>query len=353
MISYFLGANAPGGFYSLYDGLIDLNQAKAVYILKGGPGCGKSTLMKELAHRAEAAGQPVEYILCSGDPNSLDAILLPRLGVAVVDGTAPHVVEPKYSGVVEQYLNLGDCYRTSGLTPHREEIVRLLAANSACYPRAYRCLSAAADIGFDCRSILLTKELETALARRAKGIVTRQLHQKGSGTGTVQTRFLSAITCQGKLCQWETVQAQCRQVVELEDSYGFASLLLTPLVTAATAAGHDVVACPDPMAPDRLAHLLLPGLGLAFVTPDPELPYTGKSHRRIRIDAMVDSDLLRRSRPRLRFARKVAAALTEEAVASLAQAKGIHDELESVYNPHVDFGQVHAMAAILGDKLGL
>ena len=44
-VQYFLGANSPQGFYSLYDQLIDRHIARAVYILKGGPGCGKSTLM--------------------------------------------------------------------------------------------------------------------------------------------------------------------------------------------------------------------------------------------------------------------------------------------------------------------
>ena len=89
-IQYFLGANSPSGFYSLYDHLLPPERANRFYILKGGPGCGKSTLMRQVARRAEEAGETVEYTLCSCDPDSLDAILLPRLGVAIVDGTAPH-----------------------------------------------------------------------------------------------------------------------------------------------------------------------------------------------------------------------------------------------------------------------
>ena len=77
-VRYFLGANSPAGFYSLYDQLIDPAEAEAVFILKGGPGCGKSTLMKRVAAAAEERGLQVEYIPCSGDPDSLDAILLRR-----------------------------------------------------------------------------------------------------------------------------------------------------------------------------------------------------------------------------------------------------------------------------------
>ena len=59
---------------------------------------------------------------------------------------------------------------------------------------------------------------------------------------------------------------------------------------------------------------------------------------------MADGEAPGRSRPRLRFAKKVSAALEEEAVSSLAQAKAMHDELEAIYNPHVDFHRVDQMA---------
>ena len=112
-----------------------------------------------------------------------------------------------------------------------------------------------------------------------------------------------------------------------------------------------MVACPDPMAPDRLAHLLVPEAGLAFLTSTPAQPYLGKSCRRLRLESMADRELLNHCRPRLRFARKVSDALVEEAVASLAQAKGLHDELEALYNPHVDFPRVYRTADALADEL--
>ena len=38
---------------------------------------------------AQEAGLETEYILCSGDPDSLDAVILPGIPAAIVDGTAP------------------------------------------------------------------------------------------------------------------------------------------------------------------------------------------------------------------------------------------------------------------------
>lgn len=97
-VRYFLGSNSAGGFFSLYDQLIDLEQAQRVYILKGGPGCGKSTLMRMVGKELEGAGVRGEYILCSGDPDSLDGVVFPELGVALVDGTAPQGSGPKSTG---------------------------------------------------------------------------------------------------------------------------------------------------------------------------------------------------------------------------------------------------------------
>ena len=79
-------------------------------VLKGSAGCGKSTMMRRIGEAMEERGEEVEYLHCSGDPASLDGVRFPRLRTAVVDGTAPHVVEPRYPAAVERYVDLGVCY---------------------------------------------------------------------------------------------------------------------------------------------------------------------------------------------------------------------------------------------------
>jgi hypothetical protein len=352
-VRYFLGANSSHGFYSLYDQLIDPAHAKSIYILKGGAGCGKSSLMKRVAEQMEAAGLSVEYIYCSGDVNSLDAILIPEKKAAIIDGTAPHVFEPKYPGLVEHYVNLERCYDPKGLAPLRNEIIKCSNGYQSHYSRAYHCLSAAAEIEEDQRATLITPLLEEHIIKRTKGVLSRELKGKGKGAapGTVKQRFLSGITHDGAVCFFDTADVLCKRVYELADSYGLAHIMLTYLLTAAVAAGHDVIACPSPMTPGRLEHLLIPGLSLAFLTSSPAMKYDKRPARRIRLDAMADGELLRRSKPRLRFSKKVSAALVEEAVSSFGQAKAVHDELEVLYNPHVDFGEVYRTADAITAQL--
>ena len=136
-VQYFLGANAPGGFYSLYDQLLPRGEARAVYILKGGPGCGKSTLMRWVGQTMAEEGLPTETILCSGDPDSVDGVYVPAWQVAYVDGTAPHVREVPFPAASGAYLDLGQFYRCEELVPKLPELMRLTERYRAHYARAY------------------------------------------------------------------------------------------------------------------------------------------------------------------------------------------------------------------------
>ena len=351
-VRFYLGANSPSGFYSLYDQLIDPAQAEDYFLIKGGPGCGKSTLMRRVGRAMEEHGLEVEYIQCSGDPDSLDAVAVPALRSALVDATAPHVIEPKYPGVTGRYLNLGECYDTPALKEIKDQIIGCMKGYQGCYARATRCLSAAAEIDGDCRSLLLTPAVEEKLAKRARGILSRECRRTGGGPGKAVQRFLDAVTCQGVLCNFDTAEALCKRIYELCDTYGLAHTFLTHLAAGAMAAGYDVIVCPDPMAPERMRHLLIPALSLGFVSSSGELPYTGRRpYRRLRLDPMTDPELLHRNKARLRFSRKVSAALVGEAVESMVQAKAMHDELEALYNPHVDFERVNAIADHIAEEL--
>ena len=87
---FFLGANSGLGFQNLFGPFCEPENFYDLIVLKGGPGAGKSTLMRRVGEAAEKRGEQVEYLYCSGDPDSLDGVHIPRLKTAIVDGTAPH-----------------------------------------------------------------------------------------------------------------------------------------------------------------------------------------------------------------------------------------------------------------------
>jgi len=87
----FPGANTPQGFYSFYDQIIPPD-ATRIMVIKGGPGMGKSTFMKRIGEEMVSRGFDIEFHHCSSDNNSLDGVTVPSIGVALIDGTAPHRV---------------------------------------------------------------------------------------------------------------------------------------------------------------------------------------------------------------------------------------------------------------------
>jgi hypothetical protein len=340
--NFFLGANSGDGFQNLFYQLAEDSTLRDLIILKGGPGVGKSTFMKQIGRAMEDAGTAVEYLWCSGDPDSLDGVYLPELHCGVADGTAPHVLEPAYPAAVQRYVDLGRFYDLTAAKENREEIIRLTEENHRAYARAYHSLKAA-------RQVELEAETETGRTfdcrraqRRLRGILAREFRGRGEESGKVQKRFLGSVTHRGYIWRFDSVEALCPKVYEFSDSCGLAAESFRQIAGTAAERGWDVITCPCPEEPGRLEHLLIPGLGLAFVTSRPGMEYPGKICRRIRMDAMAHPE----DRARLRFAARMAGLLRRDGVAALQEAKDFHDALEAVYNPYVDFDGVRAQAAL-------
>ena len=62
---YFLGGNTSKGFYSLYRSILSQDEARRIICIKGGPGTGKSSLMKKVGNLFFEKGYNVEYHHCS------------------------------------------------------------------------------------------------------------------------------------------------------------------------------------------------------------------------------------------------------------------------------------------------
>lgn len=144
-VYFFLGANSEEGFFSLYDQLLG-GRLDDLMILKGGPGCGKSTFMRRVGAAMERAGERVVYSTAQGDPNSLDGAIFLDRNAAIVDGTSPHVLEPTYAVASERYVDLTRFYDVEVAKARRAEIVALSDEYRAHYRSAYRILHAMGEV---------------------------------------------------------------------------------------------------------------------------------------------------------------------------------------------------------------
>ena len=128
-VDFFLGATTPAGFKGYFEPM-RREPGMQMYLIKSGPGCGKSTLMKQLAQKAEQQGQSIERVHCASDPDSLDGVIFLDQKRAIIDATAPHVVEPDAPGADELVVSLYHTIDAGKLAPHRDEVKALFARNT-------------------------------------------------------------------------------------------------------------------------------------------------------------------------------------------------------------------------------
>lgn len=350
---FFLGCNSERGFVSKFENAYDPTDGWRAFIIKGGPGTGKSTLMKKVAAKLSEKGEKVIISPCTGDPDSLDAVIAPGLKVIIMDGTAPHIVEGTYIGASERIVNLGAAFDNEMLYENREKIIGISDKISKTYSKVYRYTSILGAFENDIHKMLLPTVKRDKINSYCRNFAKSRL-KKLPKKGTETVCFLDAITCRGKMFFDKTAPLVCKNVITVCDGGGTAAdILLKNIKTAALENGYDVAACPDPLNPGgRLKHLLIPEAGTALVS-EPSGSQGARS-RKIHAKRFYDEKLLSLSKERRNFDKRAMKEIEKITVAAMAEAKSLHDELEKLYTPAVDFAEVDRISEkVISDILKL
>lgn len=347
--AFFLGANTPEGFVSLFSGLYYPEDGWRLYILKGGPGTGKSSVMKRIAAEAEKRGSYCERIHCSSDPSSLDAVIIPGLKVSIADGTLPHALEPRFPGVSEKLVDLGEFRDDGKLAADREEIISKTLENSLEHKKCVGFLRAAAAAALDNRLLISEHTDMRKLVSFASRLADNVVRSEGSQAGKRYRRYLHAFTPEGCTVFNDTARLLCEKKTVLEDPYGVcAPVILKTVADRAVKAGLTVIECADPMRSVGVdSHILIPDLSVGIFTADAyQAPDTDR-FRTVRCSRFSSPSVFSDHRNRLAFNRKAQKEFTAEAVRKLSNAKKIHDELEAYYIAAMDFDGVKQKTAWL------
>lgn len=335
--SYFLGANTAAGFVSLYGGFCR-GAGDYLRIVKGGPGTGKSGFMRAIAREAARRGFDVELVRCSGDPDSLDGVYIPALRLGWCDGTAPHAAEPGVFGADSDYVNLGQFCRTPLMPSDAARAGVLTEEYRVRYARAYALLAAAKNVEEALRpapNAEAQQRAEAALCALVARLEARD------GSGALSERFGGAVSCLGPIEDRSGIEG-CRLVYACEDGCALASGALAAARDLARSRGLHAVVCLSPFDAQTLDALLLPELSTAFVRGT-----SGERRaRRVGLDRLCGTlEEVKALRRQTRAARRERERCVAAACAMLAEAKALHDELESVYRPYMDFPSLDAFTA--------
>jgi hypothetical protein len=354
ILNYFAGGNTARGFYNLYDS--NLKGLSRLFILKGGPGTGKSSLMKKIGNEWCEKGYDIEFLHCSSDNKSIDGVIIPKLQAGIVDGTAPHVIEPKAPGAVEEYINLGEAWDSDKLQDHRETILSLADEITRAFNTAYSQFAEALRIHDEWEKFYIenmdfekANELTNQLIDRLYG------DSRLEGEGKVIDRFLGAATPVGAVDFVPNLTETVGKRYFIKGRPGSGkSTMLKKLAAEAKSRGYEVEVYHCGFDPHSLDMVIVRELDFAIF--DSTAPHEYFPDRPT--DEIIDmyTELIQPGTDE-----KYAAEIKDvgsryrnkmnEAIASLAKAKELRDRLESIYINAMDFSKVDAIAGQIQAEL--
>jgi hypothetical protein len=341
--NYFAGGNTARGFHSLYES--NLQGLERLFILKGGPGTGKSSLMKKIGGQWVERGFDIEFLHCSSDNDSIDGVLIPALKVGIVDGTAPHIIEPKAPGAVEEYINLGTAWDTRSLKLQKDRIQSLTTQINRAFQSAYAAFKEALEIHDDWEKIYISN-----MDFKKADQLTKKLIEKFFGKikinkqSDIRHRFLGAATPKGAVDFVPNLTEEIPKRYFIKGRPGSGkSTLLKKLASAAEERGIDVEVYHCGFDPHSLDMVIFRELGIAiFDSTAPHEYFPSRDGDEIidMYELLITSGTDELYEDTLKNIASSYKNKMEVATAWLARAKQNHDELETIYVAAMDFSKV-------------
>lgn len=342
----FPGGNTSKGFFSYYDYILPQTEANHIFCLKGGPGVGKSTFMRKIGDAMVKKGYDVEYLHCSSDNGSLDGVSIPKIGIALLDGTAPHVVDPKNPGAVDEIINLGEYWDLKGIKENKDNILKINRDVGITFRRAYKYLAAAKSVYDDMKDIYSRATNSAGTNIEAEKFISNELFflPIGDTEGRCRKQFASAITPDGLVDYLDTIIPKDFSVYSVNGVPGTGACdLIGRIAKEAVIRGLDIETYYCPMEPDtKIEHLLIPQLALALTTTNKYHMLDCEHTEVIDMSRYVDQSILVENEAALEFDQLYYDLFIGRAIFTISGAKQAHDLMETFYVPYMDFDKVQA-----------
>ncbi len=328
---YFVSSNGERGFQGFFEKVFSPDSFSHIYIIQGGPGTGKSSMMRLIAQRATAEGAECEEILCSSDADSLDGVILEKNGkrVGVLDGTSPHVRVATLPGCKETLLNFGAFWQNEPLRREKERILWFNECKKESFSRAYSLLAAAGAVHRAAKRTLAPYFL-TAKARKDALSKLRGRVEYGMG----RYRYLRTYSMQGErrlpeIFSDQTVYAVLGNPISAEY---YLKVLIDLLKERGIA--HTVYL--SPLSPDHADGVAIDGGNILLYKAELLSDSVSVAHT-IRTARFLNDSYRRDEKRRMRLLQRNEDALISEALAFLHEASISHFALERIYGAAMDF----------------
>lgn len=335
----FFGCNTSAGFHTYYDFLHELDNGR-IFIVKGGPGTGKSHFLKEIGNSMIERGFNIEYQHCSLDPESVDAVVVPEIRVVVVAATGHHAFDPQVPGALDEILDLGMFWDEDGIRPHYKQIRDIQSAVARHFQKACRYLHAARTILDNVASFCAEAAVEIKKNKlMAKITDTLFAHCNDAGFhGSERNLFVSSITPFGTLSHLETFLSPETTIIGLVGEHGAGrSKIINHAAEIARVKGIKVEICHNPLDRNYMEHLFLPEPNLVLTTEPHEFP---EQNPYIYDLNECLAPWVKEKTRELAEEKANSGYLLDKAVETLHVAKLTHERIEQFYTPNMDFSRM-------------
>ena len=331
----FAAANGYLGFRSYFADAFNSRDFTKIFVLKGGPGTGKSSFMKRVR---DSFGNEYEKeeILCSSDPDSLDGLIVKSKNgkIAIIDGTAPHERDAVIPGAIDEIINLGDFWDSSWLKASRESILRLSEQKS----KAYKCAYSYLKIAGAANSLADGNERARFDFKKARAL-TKSLIPDSVTHGAQRARLFSSFGKHG-IYKLDTLARCSERIYSLFGSAEAVSMLFEVLAERVREVGAEAIIAPSPLDGSKTEAVFLYDK-TAFTE--------GGNGEGINADEFWEIDAI--SDERKKRAKEIHTASLAEAERWFKIASDIHSELEKIYSSSMNFDKIDAIyERVLGES---
>ncbi len=328
--SFFIGANSHIGFENLTSQMAD--GLKRLYIIKGGPGTGKSTMLRLFARAANDAGYKTELYYCSSDSSSLDGVSVPELGVGIIDGTAPHTAEPTLIGAYETIINIGEHLNEDYLVQMRPYIEGHSKAKKELFSRAYRYISLIASLHREGVSLVTS----CADIEKAKRAAERLASSFGVGSGYSEKRKQISSLGMNGVTYLDSYALLSESCIYIQDKRNLSGVIMNLIHCALKERGHEMWVSENPYG--ECEAIYLPSKKTAIISHS-----TKEECKIINTERFILREKFRLQRGRLRLLTRLKKELKGVLFEIFKDIANEHFALENIYKEAVDFQAVERL----------
>lgn len=334
---YFLAANGFSGFRSCFDGVINSEKLKKLYLIKGGSGVGKSTLMRGISSHFSEAGYSVEEILCSSDPKSLDGVKINSDDgyILLIDGTSPHEYDMKYPAVRDYTVDLSRHIDDKCIALKREKVVLIMKQKKKQYDFAYKNLHLAGIAYKAIRDAALPYARRTEIENLAKKLFQKISDRNAEIKYTAYSAF-----CKDGYISLDTSDREFERVYYFDMGYK-SQILFSLLIDEIKKRSLEITIFPSPFSDDIVDGFSVDG-GTLFKMRESAPTYKADCY----FDEYEDYD-----EEMIRDAEKIYNLALSAAEGALKRAFENHAELEEIYGNHMNFEKNHLLSEELIAKI--